>query len=54
MIRELIDSELETVAGGLLDLNLVAQSIDAPSDCYGERERHRLLRCWCWWRGYRC
>jgi len=30
MIRELIDSELDTVAGGLLDLNVVLQSINAP------------------------
>jgi hypothetical protein len=29
MIRELIDSELEVVAGGLLDSNLVSQYIDA-------------------------
>ena len=30
MVRELIDSELETVAGGLFDLNFVAQAINAP------------------------
>jgi hypothetical protein len=30
MIRELIDTELETVAGGLFDANLVLQSINAP------------------------
>ena len=30
MIRELIDSELDTVAGGLFDLNFVAQAINAP------------------------
>ena len=29
MIRELIDSELDTVAGGLFDLNFVRQSINA-------------------------
>ena len=29
MIRELIDTELETVAGGLFNTNLVLQSIDA-------------------------
>ena len=29
MIRELIDSELEVVAGGLLDTNFVSQFIDA-------------------------
>ena len=29
MIRELIDSELEVVAGGLLDSNFVSQYIDA-------------------------
>ena len=29
MIRELIDSELEVVAGGLFDLNVVTQAIDA-------------------------
>ena len=30
MIRELIDSELDTVSGGLLDFGVVAQSIYAP------------------------
>ena len=30
MVRELIDSELDTVAGGLLDLNFVAQAINNP------------------------
>ena len=30
MVRELIDSELDTVAGGLLDANFVAQFINAP------------------------
>jgi hypothetical protein len=30
MIRELIDTELDTVAGGLFDLNFVAQAINAP------------------------
>lgn len=30
MIRELIDSELETVAGGLFDANFVAQFINNP------------------------
>ena len=30
MICELIDSELETVAGGLFDLNFVAQAINNP------------------------
>ena len=30
MIRELIDSELETVAGGLFNTNFVAQYINAP------------------------
>jgi hypothetical protein len=29
MIRELIDSELDSVAGGLLDTGFVAQFIDA-------------------------
>jgi aconitase A len=29
MVRELIDSELDTVAGGLADLNVVLQSINA-------------------------
>jgi hypothetical protein len=29
MTRELIDSELDTVAGGLFDAGLVLQSIDA-------------------------
>ena len=29
MIRELIDSELEVVAGGLLDLNVASQYINA-------------------------
>ena len=29
MIRELIDSELDTVAGGLFNTNFVLQSIDA-------------------------
>jgi hypothetical protein len=29
MIRELIDSELDVVAGGLLDSNFVSQFIDA-------------------------
>jgi hypothetical protein len=29
MVRELIDSELDTVAGGLFDANFVLQSIDA-------------------------
>ena len=29
MIRELIDSELEVVAGGLFDANFVSQFIDA-------------------------
>jgi hypothetical protein len=29
MTRELIDSELDTVAGGLFDLNFVRQSINA-------------------------
>ena len=29
MVRELIDSELDTVAGGLFDLNVVLQSINA-------------------------
>ena len=30
MIRELIDTELETVAGGLFNTNFVLQSINAP------------------------
>ena len=30
MIRELIDSELDTVAGGLFNANFVLQSINAP------------------------
>lgn len=30
MVRELIDSELDTVAGGLFDLNFVAQAINNP------------------------
>ena len=30
MIRELIDSDLDTVSGGLLDFGVVAQSIYAP------------------------
>jgi hypothetical protein len=30
MIRELIDSELDTVAGGLFNANFVAQYINAP------------------------
>lgn len=30
MVRELIDSELDTVAGGLFDANVVLQSINAP------------------------
>ena len=29
MVRELIDSELDTVSGGLLDFGAVRQSIDA-------------------------
>ena len=29
MVRELIDSELDTVAGGLFDLNVVRQTINA-------------------------
>ena len=30
MIRELIDTDLEAVAGGLFNANFVAQYIDAP------------------------
>ena len=30
MVRELIDSELDTVAGGLFDANVVLQSINNP------------------------
>jgi hypothetical protein len=30
MIRELIDTELDTVAGGLFNANFVLQSINAP------------------------
>ena len=34
MTRELIDSELDTVAGGLFDAGFVLQSIDARRVCW--------------------
>ena len=53
MIRELIDTELEAVAGGLFKLTCVPVH-RRSSDCFGERERLQRLRYCCWWHGYRC
>jgi hypothetical protein len=43
MIRELIDTELEVVAGGFFDTNFVAQSIDAHQTATANANAFSLL-----------
>ena len=54
MIRELIDTDLEAVAGGLFDLTLWPSPSTLTQTASANANAHQRPRCCSWWRGYRC